>query len=361
MSIYEKIESSLAKIEETIDLSKKKHRDHLKTQRPFFEPVQEGSYQDKNFIHYLKKGDFSLETKALTSSGETGGMFMPPKIKELIFDQLEGLSPIRRFARVSTITGEGLEVLTEKKKADAGWIGEEEQAAETETPELHCIRIDTHQIYAKPKITQKLLDDSAIDLEGWLMSKVAEKISTLENTAFLHGDGDHKPKGILSYPRVPVGHKEWGKFETIKTGSKGELKTCEPLLQAVSALKGRFMGKAVWMMSHTAMAEIQKLKERGRFLWQAGLSEKAPATLLGYPVVICDEMPALISGKNSTPIIFGDFSKAYQIVDRQGIHILRDPYTAKPYVEFYVTKRVGGDVINFDALKIIDCDVEDEG
>ncbi len=242
----------------------------------------------------------------------------------------------------------------DKGSADVGWVSELADRAETGTPELEKVRISVHQIYAKPRASQKILDDARIDVENWLVGKVSEKMAASENAAFVNGDGDNKPKGFLSYPLVNVAAGEWGKIESVKSGADGQFVKPDVLLDAINAMKPQYLHGAVWLMSRSAMAALRKFKDDwNQYLWQPGLAAGSPATLFGYPVVVNDEMPALIDGKESTSIVFANFHEVYQIVDRESMHVLRDPYSAKPYVEFYVTKRVGGDVINFDAIKAI--------
>lgn len=201
-----------------------------------------------------------------------------------------------------------------------------------------------------------MLDDASIDLETWLVNKIADRIADVENQAFVSGNGNHKPKGFMDYPTVAVGQGQWGRLEEIKTGHDGVLDDTDILIKTFHTLKPQYLKDAVWLMSRSAIASVRLLKDQqGQYLWQPGLMAGTTSTLLGHPVIICDDMPPLVQGTASKSIAFGNWQEGYQIVDRANITLLRDPYSAKPYVEFYVTKRVGGDVINFDAIKLINC------
>ena len=224
---------------------------------------------------------------------------------------------------------------------------------ETKTAELRKIIIQTHEMYARTQISQRLIDDSVIDLENWLMTTIKQRFESLEEEAFINGCGTNMPKGFLSYDKAEV--SEWGKLAEIRTGHKGAIVTADILLDTVASLKTPYLSGAVWVMSRSAFADIRRLKESstGHYLWQPGIQEGGGNTLLGYPIIISDAMPALQPNKVTTPIAFGNFMHGYHIVDRSELTILRDPYSAKPLVEFYVTQRIGGDVIDFEAIKLI--------
>lgn len=325
-------------------------------QRPNVDQFSEQHTPDKGaFFSYIRKGLDSLELKSLTSLNDaSGGYLIPQSMLDKIHSSMVVTSPMRSISRVASISQDALELLQEKGVADVGWVAETAERQETQTPELRKIRIPVHQIYAKPRASQKLLDDASIDIESWLAQKIAERMITMENNAFIQGDGNGKPRGFLSYELAEVGNGEWGKFETIASKLQDDLTNGDVLMDAFHTLKAQYLQGATWVMSRSAMAAVRKLKGDNRqYLWQPSMIEGTPPTLLGCPVIIADDMPALDAKKPATAIAFGNFHEAYQIVDRAGLHVLRDPFSAKPYVEFYATKRVGGDVINFDALKLI--------
>jgi len=325
-------------------------------QRPYLPTVNEQDGGEKAaFFSYVRKGMEGIEQKSLTSlSDASGGYLIPPSMLDKIHSTMVVTSPMRSLSRVTSISTDALELLQEKGSADVGWVAETAERPETQTPELKKIRIPVHQIYAKPRASQKLLDDSSVDIESWLAQKIAEKMILTENAAFFTGDGDGKPRGFLTYELVELGKGDWGKFEAVPSKSIDRLEDGDVLMSTFHALKAQYLSGATWLVARSALAAIRKLKgENRQYLWQPSMIEGTPATLLGCPVAIADEMPELDEGKSSTAIAFGNFREAYQIVDRAGLHVLRDPFSAKPYVEFYATKRVGGDVINFDALKFI--------
>lgn len=356
----EKVDKTLTNLEASFKAfqdSQEKRIQHIykSNQRPILELQEYQSSQNRGFLDYLKSGHEGFEQKALASDpGRIGGYLIPETVVEKISQGMQQTSSLRSLARITTISGDTLELLLDKGSADVGWVSELAERPETGTPEFEKVRISVHQIYAKPRASQKILDDARIDVENWLVGKVAEKMAASENSAFIHGDGDNKPKGFLSYPLVDVGAGEWGKIESVTSGADGKFVKPDVLLDALNVMKPQYLHGAVWLMSRSALASIRKLKDGwDHYIWQPSLTAGSPSTLFGYPVIVNDEMPSLIDGKESTSIVFANFHEAYQIVDRESMHVLRDPYSSKPYVEFYVTKRVGGDVINFDAIKAI--------
>jgi HK97 family phage major capsid protein len=208
------------------------------------------------------------------------------------------------------------------------------------------------------------LDDARVNVEEWLSNRISTKMAQVENKAFLDGNGENKPKGFLAYETVVRGGLEWGKIEHLITGKKGAFAEANPediLVEAIHAMKAEYQKGAVWLMSPSAHAAARKLKDKnGLYLWHPGLGTEPISTLLGYKVVIVDDMPSLTADTASNSIVFANMKEGYQIVDHTGTRILRDPFTATPYVEFYTTKRVGGDVMNFNAFKVIKFDTEAE-
>lgn len=361
--LIEKVEKSLQGLEGAFfDYQKVQNKkiDHLYKmfQRPDLgESVSNlnVSIQDPEFKNYIRRGEL-FSTKALTSSsGASGGFLTPPQFLERVSERLQVLSPMRAVARVTQIHSDSLDLVKDDGVADVGWVGDSDVIDETRTPDFHKIQIPTHVMYAKPRASQKLLDDAYVDLETWLVQKISEKMAAQENSAFTRGDGHGKPKGFLSEPCVPIGHGNTEKIECVFTGHDGEFSGSDIFIDAINSLPTRYLGNAVWMMTRSAIAKIRMLKNSstGHYLWQPGLTESAPQTLLGYPIIINDDMPTLSGGVPSNAAVFGNFYEAYQIVDRQEMSVLRDPYSSKPFVEFYTTKRVGGALIDANALRII--------
>lgn len=261
---------------------------------------------------------------------------------------------MRAYASIQTISTDALEGLFDLDEAASGWVAETDSRSETNTPVVGKWRIPVHELYAKPRATQKLLDDAEINMEAWLASKVAEKFGRDEANAFVVGNGVGKPRGFLTYAN---GTTLPGTIEQVKTGANGAFASApngsDVLVTALYSLKQQYRANATWFMNRATTGLVRRLKDsNGQMVWAPGIAAGQPATLLGYPVASFEDMPNPATG--SLSIAVGDMREAYQIVDRVGIRTLRDPYSAKPYVEFYTTKRVGGDVVNFEAVKIVD-------
>ena len=309
------------------------------------------------FDTFIRKGEEVMgvdERKALSvGSDPDGGYVVNPDLSGRIVAKVFESSPMRAYASVQVISTDALEGLFDLNEASSGWVGETDSRAETNTPQLGKWRIPVHELYAKPKATQKLLDDASINMEAWLASKVAEKFARDEANAFVVGNGVNKPRGFLTYAS---GTTLPGTIEQFPTGASGALAAApdggDALINALYGLKQQYRANATWFMNRATTKLVRKAKDSdGAYIWSPGIQAGQPATLLGYPVAAFEDMPDPAS--NSLSIAVGDMREAYQIVDRLGIRTLRDPYSAKPYVEFYTTKRVGGDVVNFEAIKLV--------
>ena len=307
---------------------------------------------------YLRKDDRGLsadEVKALSvGTDPDGGYVVHPDMSGRIVQKVFETSPMRAYASVQVISSDALEGLFDLNEASSGWVGETDARSETNTPELGKWRIPVHELYAKPKATQKLLDDASINMEQWLANKVSEKFARDEASAFVNGNGINKPRGFLTYAS---GTTLPGTIERINTGVNGDFAAApnggDALINALYGLKQQYRANATWFMNRATLKLARKLKDSdGAYLWSPGIAAGQPATMLGYPVASFEDMPD--PATDSLSIAVGDMREAYQIVDRLGIRTLRDPYSAKPYVEFYTTKRVGGDVVNFEAIKLIE-------
>lgn len=338
----------------------KKRLDHIETayNRPGSGGEGEGFKHDggeygKAFRNYLRKGmDAGLEalqTKALSVGSDSDGGYlvtssMSSKIVQAIFET----SPMRQLAAVETISTDALDLIDDHNSATAGWTAETATISETSTPSLAKRNIPTHELYAQPKATQKLVDDAAIDVEAWLAGKISDIFARTQNTAFINGSGVGQPRGILTY----AAGTNWGQIQQVNSGSAGQV-TADALINLFYALKDGYSRRASFLMNRTVVQQVRLLKQAttNQYMWQPGLAAGAPDTLLGVPVYMASDMPVAASGSLSVAV--GDFQSAYQIVDRRGIRILRDPFTEKPFVKFYATARVGGDVVNTDALKLM--------
>lgn len=362
------IERKMNELNEKMDHAYEKlNKFHLSFNRPILGNLDETfpfeTHEHKSaFLSYIRKGDESklcqLETKSLnTINDPEGGYLIPQSISMRINKDLTSISPIRELANVLTISSSAVEILIDQNSAEVGWVAETQERPVTRAPQLQKLKIPVHEIYAKPQVTQKLIDDSRVNIEEWLSNRIANKMAQIENNAFVNGDGQNKPKGFLNYASAVRANLQPGQIEHLITGQNGALaenNSEDIFIDTINSMKAEYQKGAVWLMSRSAHAAIRKLKDQnGLFLWQPGLAHDPCPLLLGYKVVIVDDIPPLVAGTASTSIVFANLKEGYQIVDREGIHVLRDPFSVKPYIEFYTTKRVGGDVVNSEAFKFI--------
>lgn len=322
----------------------------------------EAKAYDDGFQTFLREGKDGMspeEVKALSvGSDPDGGYTVSPDTSGRLVSRIFETSPMRQFASVQMISSDSLDGMFDVDEAATGWVSETGTRSETSTPQFDVWNIPVHEQYAEPRATQKLLDDSSINVEQWLANKVSDKMARTENTAFVNGDGIGKPRGFLDYPDYTVaGTFELGAIEQFDTGVNGGF-AADPaggdvLINAIYGIKAAYRQRATWFMNRTTTGAVRLLKDSdGRMLWAPSLAAGQPSTLLGYPVASFEDMPDY-TGTGALAMGFGDMAATYQIVDRMGIRVLRDPYTAKPFVKFYTTKRVGGDVVNFEAMKLI--------
>lgn len=283
-------------------------------------------------------------------SDEDGGFFVSPEMSSEIVKKVFESSPVRQLASVQTIGSDSLEILYDGDEVGSGWVGETQSRSETDTAQINKIIIPAHELYAKPKASQKLLDDANVNVEAWLSGKVTEKFARDEATAFINGSGFNKPKGILSYAATSEG---FDKVQVTRTANATSLDGND-YIGVQSTLKEAYQMNASWLINRLIVGEIRKLKDTtsGQYIWQPGLTAGQPNMLLGKPVYFATDLDSTLA-IDKWNAIYGDIRAGYQIVDRIGVRVLRDPYSAKPYVEFYTTKRVGGGVKDGDALKIL--------
>ncbi len=313
----------------------------------------------EQFKEFVQSGAVNWETKSLTSDTAEGGLVMPAEIGSQVKAKVDSLAPLRQLACSTAISSDSLDVVVEKNSPNVGWVTEQGSRVETDSSQLEKRRIGVHELYAKVRLSQRLIDDAQVPIEEWLMSRVASQMAEVENKAFIQGDGITQPKGFLNY--VGSEASEWGKLQTFSTLQNGgfidDATALEVLFRALDSMKSEYLNTACWVMSRSAQSKLRQLKDpnTGVFLWHtgSGLSGEAANMLLGYPVIISDDMPALDPSKSTLSVAFGNFERGYQVVDRQELSVLRDPYSSKPYIEFYATRRVGGDVVDFDAIKLI--------
>ena len=294
--------------------------------------------------------DLQVQANASTLDDTAGGFTVPEEMEATIDRVAATVSAMRGLATVMGIGTDTYKKLVNQGGASAGWVGEKGSRAETDTPSLAEIAINTKEIYAMPVATQKLLDDSRIDIAAWLGNEVAIEFADEEGDSFINGDGVSKPKGLDAYTKIANASYAWGKMGYIAGGHATLLNSADKLIDVTNALKPVYLNGSSWLMNRTTLNVIRKFKDgEGNYLWRPGLEAGAPNVLLGYPTVTDDNVEDI--GAGNYPLYFGNFKRAYLIVDRFGIRVLRDPFSSKPHILFYTTKRVGGGIVMYEAIK----------
>lgn len=325
-----------------------------------------GEYAKTFASTFLRRGDRDMTVQAAMSVGSDpdGGYWVPTQMVNDIKRRLFETSPVRQLAAVLSITTDSVAFPTDTNDATSGgWVGETDARSETGTQQVGEQTIYVREQYAEPRVTQKLLDMATIDVEAWLNGKIADKMSRVENTAFVSGTGVKQPKGFLTYKDTAVTtadtSRAWGKLQYVASGAAGAFPALsngasnpDALIDLVAALKPAYRAGAVFGCNRATEAALRKLKDAdGNYMVDRITDGATGFTLLGFPIATMEDMPDLASDAFS--LVFGNFSTGYQIVDGRGIRVLRDPFTQKPYVKFYTTKWTGGDITNFDSLKLM--------
>ena len=312
------------------------------------------------FRRGTEEGLRELEMKAAlrTDSDPDGGYVVPDQMEQTIDRVLGSVSAMRSIASVMSVSAASYKKLVNQGGAGAGWVGERQARPETATPTLAELSFPAMEIYANPAATQTLLDDARVDIAAWLAEEVSTAFAEAEGAAFISGDGVNQPRGLLSYGTVANASQSWGKIGYTASGVAAALTDSshngvDALIDLIYSIKQGYRQNARFLMNKSLQATVRKLKSKTEelYLWQPPVQAGQPATLLGYPITDDDNMPDI--GAGTFPVAFGDFRRGYLIVDRFGVRVLRDPYTNKPYVHFYTTKRVGGGVQNFEAIKLL--------
>ncbi len=339
------------------ELEMKRHRPAFGQGLPRTAPEREHGDAFTNYVRHGEAGGLkALEAKALSAgSGADGGYLVPFETEQEIGRRLALLSPIRALATVRTIGGGTYKKPFMTSGPAVGWAAETAARPQTDSPVLAELTFPAMELYAMPAATQALLDDGQVNIEAWIAGEVDSAFADQEGAAFVSGDGITQPTGFLSYPKVAESAWTWGKIGSLATGAAGAFPASnpsDPLVDLVYALKGGYRQGATFVLNRRTQAAVRKLKDStGDYLWAPPAGAGQPASLLGFPVQESEAMPDIADG--AFPIAFGDFRRGYLVVDRAGVRVLRDPYSAKPYVLFYTTKRVGGGVQDFDALKLL--------
>jgi len=316
----------------------------------------------KAFNAYLRSGDddglrgLTLEGKAMSSAvAADGGYLVDPQTSERIQSLLLSTASLRSVANVVQVEASSFDVIVDRSEVGSGWATEAAATSETATPVIERISIKLHELAAMPKASQRLLDDSAFDVEGWLAEKIATRFIRAEAAAFINGDGVDKPKGILLPTKVADASWTWGNIGYIPTGAAADFATtnaADCIINLVYALGADYRANGAFVMNSKTVGAVRKMKDAdGRFLWSDGLAAGEPSRLMGYPVVVSEDMPDIAA--NAYAVAFGDFRAAYTVAERPDLRILRDPFSAKPNVLFYANKRVGGDITDFAAIKLL--------
>jgi HK97 family phage major capsid protein len=315
---------------------------------------------------YMRRGDISerLEKRAMSEGNNVeGGYLTAPEVDRDIAKLLRDSSPVRQVATVRQVGGALYKRPVSKSNNSSGWVGETDARPQTNPSDLAEVSIPTHEVYANVAATQTILDDAYINLEQFIAEETYAEFEKQEGDAFINGNGTNKPRGLLALSTtIETGSTEaaQGKLGIVKSGYAGKLggsgeaspvyNDGDVFIECVARLRTAYRGNARWMMNRFTEARIRKIKDaNGQYIWQPGMQAGTPSTLLGFPTTIADHMPDVADTK--IPVLFGDFRRAYTIIDRIGVRILRDPFTLKPYVLFYVTKRVGGGVVISQAYK----------
>lgn len=303
-------------------------------------------------VSFMKSGEVRADLKK--SDDSNGGYLVPKEWDRTITDKLRTVSPLRKLFKVQTTSKPKFSKLYNMHGAGSGWVGEEDDRAKTDTPTFKSLDFDTGEIYANPAATQQMLDDAEINLEAFLADEVKTEFAVAENKAFISGDGQKgKPTGLLTYAEGGTNATKHplGAIKVVKSGNATAV-TADSVIDLVYSLPAEYSQGAGFMMNRKTLAAVRKLKDgQGNYLWQPSYQQDQPSTLCGYPVYEVADMPDVAA--NALCIAFGDFNRAYMILDRKGVSILRDPYTNKPFVQFYTTKRVGGGVDNPEACVLL--------
>jgi HK97 family phage major capsid protein len=358
------LEEKLARIDDA--MNRKFDQMSLKASRPALaiENRSSASFSAREhksaFDRYMRTGETAglrqLEVKALSvGSNADGGYTVPVEIETQIGARLTAISPIRSIAGVRSISGNVYKKPFMTTGPAVGWVGETDARTTTTSSTLDALSFPAMELYAMPAATAALLEDSAVNIDQWLAGEVEQAFAVQEGTAFVSGDGTNKPKGFLAYTTIDNASWEWGKIGYIASGVSGAFASGNPsdtLVDLIYSLKAGYRQNAVFVMNRKTQSVVRKFKDStGAYLWQPPALAGGRASLMTFGVIESEDMPDIAA--NSLSVAFGDFGRGYLVVDRAGVNVLRDPYSAKPYVLFYTTKRVGGGVQDFDAIKLI--------
>ena len=320
----------------------------------------EFAYQ-KAMVSFLRKGviDPAMEAKAMEafpelkalsgSSDPDGGYWVSPDHSSQIIEKIFDTSAMRQVCTVEQIGSDTLDIMEDINEMSGGWVGEVAARAETNTAQIGLRKIPVHEMYAMPKASQRLLDDAVINVEAWLAKKQGDKFGRIENVAFVTGTGAGQPRGFTTYD---AGTTNPGQIERVTTAVNDVLDDVD-LMKLLYKLKGEYRKNSTWAFNRETLSVIAQIQDgNGAFVFQPGLQMGTPSSLKGRPMIEFNDMADV--GDGTLPVAIADWKAAYTVVDRKGITTLRDPFSSKPNVLFYSVKRTGGDVTNFEAIKMIE-------
>lgn len=310
--------------------------------------VKDKEYTE-SFMAHLRRGD--VQASLNKGAAAEGGYTVPIEWDRTITDKLVIVSPMRELCSVQSVSGAGYKKLINMRGTGSGWVGETAARPETSTPQFAEQGYAWGELYANPSATQQMLDDSELNLESWLAGEVDTEFSFQENKAFVSGDGTNKPRGLLTYAAGGTNLHPLGGIATVASGGVGAI-TTDAIMNLIYALPSAFTNGAKFALNRNTHLALRKLKDgQNNYIWQPSLVAGQPATLAGYDLTEVNDMPDIAT--NALSIAFGDFKRAYKILDRIGVRVLRDPFSNKPYVSFYTTKRVGGGLENPECMKFM--------
>lgn len=313
--------------------------------------LRDAEYSDAFRAHF-RKGD--VQASLNKGTDPEGGYLAPVEWDRTITDKLVEISPMRQIAQVQQISTNGFRKLFNEKGVGSGWVGETAARPETNTPTFGQMTYQTGELYANPAATQQMLDDAEVNLEAWLAGEVDQEFAYQEGIAFVSGNGVNKPAGFLTYVTGAsnAGVHPYGAIPTGVTATAVGAVTADEVIDLIGSIPTIYQAGARFVMNRSTIFSIRKLKDgQGNFLWQPSFQVGQPQTLVGYPITEMAAMPGMAAG--AVPVAFGNFQRGYLIIDRMGVRVLRDPFTNKPFVHFYTTKRVGGGLLNPEVLRVL--------
>lgn len=309
-----------------------------------------------NFIRKgIEQGLTELQQKSMQVGVDAdGGYAVPMELNTDILSALRNEVVMRQECTVMTVGTPDWKRLVNEGGIASGWVGETDERPETGTPKLGVISPVWGEIYGNPHATQTMLDDALFNVESFIVNELSQEFAEKEEIAFTLGDGDKKPKGFLMYGCSTKSDKERDLRQLQNIVASASDLAADNLVELIYSLRKPYRAGAKFMMNNQSLLAARKLKDaQGNYLWQPGLQVGQPSLLAGYAVAENEQMPDIGDESGKSPIAFGNFKRGFYIFDRIGIRMLRDPYSKKPFVGFYTTKRVGSMLNDSCAIKLL--------